>query len=247
MLRTTALAFAIFVGTSALGAEALAQANARRLPTLDSSTFANPGARRPVALTVPKRGPAVWTPGLGRTPEGMRTVPPPTARFAARAPIASIPAWSSRPDGRAPRTLSFFNTHTGESIIATYARDGNYVPAELARLSQFLRDSRNETRVAFDPALFDILWEVHSRLGSTASYHVLSGYRSPTTNAWLASVSRGVAFNSLHMRGQAIDVMLPGHSAAQLGAAGLALNRGGVGYYPTSGFVHFDTGPARFW
>ncbi len=177
----------------------------------------------------------------------MRTVPPAAVRVAARAPLAPIPARPSRPDDRTPRTLSFFNAHTGESITATYARDGNYVPAELARLSHFLRDSRNETRVAFDPALFDILWEVHRRLGSKASYHVLSGYRSPTTNAWLASVNSGVAPNSLHMRGQAIDVMLPGHTAAQLGAAGLGLNRGGVGYYPASGFVHFDTGPARFW
>lgn len=177
----------------------------------------------------------------------MRTVPPAPSRFAAHAPIAYALARPSRPDDRAPRSLSFFNVHTRESITVAYARDGSYVPAELAQLSRFLRDSRDETRVAIDPRLLDILWEVRNRLGSTASYHVLSGYRSPTTNAWLASVSSGVATNSLHMRGQAIDVMLPGHTAAQLGAVGLALNRGGVGYYPNSGHVHFDTGPARFW
>lgn len=247
MLRATALVFSILVGTSGLGVGALAQINAPRFPTLDSQTFAYAAARRPMALVAPKRGTAASTPALGRTPEGMRTVPPPTARVAAHMPIPTTPARPSRPDDRAPRTLSFFNAHTGEAITATYAQNGSYVPSELARLSRFLRDSRNETRVAFDPALFDILWEVRHRLASTASYHVLSGYRSPTTNAWLASVSSGVAPNSLHMRGQAIDVMLPGRTAAQVGAAGLALNRGGVGYYPRSGFVHFDTGPARFW
>ncbi|MBL8674748.1 MAG: DUF882 domain-containing protein [Rhodospirillales bacterium] len=150
-------------------------------------------------------------------------------------------------DDAAPRSLSFHHVHTGESLTVTFWRDGRYVQRELDRLNAFLRDSRDDTSVQMDPELFDALWRIRHRLRSNGAYHVLSAYRSPPTNAWLASFTSGVASDSLHMRGQAMDVVLPGRTAGQIRAAALALNLGGVGYYPRSGFVHIDTGPPRRW
>jgi uncharacterized protein YcbK (DUF882 family) len=151
------------------------------------------------------------------------------------------------PSGTGARTLALYNMHTGESLNATYWRNGRYVQTELDRLNRFLGDRRTGDHVQMDPALFDVLWRVRRELRSTAAWRVLSGYRSPETNAWLASVSSGVASDSLHMRGQAIDVMLPGRSAGQIRRAARQLGLGGVGYYPRSGFVHLDTGPVRYW
>lgn len=151
------------------------------------------------------------------------------------------------PEGPTPRTLSLFNPNTRESLTVTYWRGGAYVPDALKRLNHFLRDGTSGRAVAVDPRLFDILWLTRQRLGSTAAYHVLSGYRSPQSNAFLAIISSGVADNSLHVRGRAIDVILPDRSAAQLRAAAIDLGMGGVGYYPSTGFVHLDTGPVRRW
>ncbi len=151
------------------------------------------------------------------------------------------------PSGAGARTLSLYNMHTGESLNATYWRNGRYVQTELDRLNRFLGDRRTGDHVQMDPALFDVLWRVRRQLRSTSAWRVLSAYRSPETNAWLASVSSGVASDSLHMRGQAIDVMLPGRSAGQIRRAARQLGLGGVGYYPRSGFVHLDTGPVRYW
>lgn len=162
-----------------------------------------------------------------------------------RMPTFAMPA--PLPDDGVTRALSLYNVHTGEALNVTYWHHGQYVQSELDRLNDFLRDSRAGDQVQMDPKLFDILWRVRRRLGSTATYRVLSGYRSPQTNAWLASVSSGVASDSLHMRGQAMDVMLPGRTAGQIRQAARALGMGGVGYYPRSGFVHLDTGPVRYW
>ena len=167
-----------------------------------------------------------------------------------RMPALPVPSGPNRPPPKGAgglRTLSLYNVHTGQSLTATYWRGGRYVQPELDRLNYFLRDSRDGDRVRMDPALFDILWQVRRQLRSNAPWRVLSAYRSPETNAWLASVSSGVASDSLHMRGRAMDVMLPGRSPAQIRQAARALRRGGVGYYPHSGFVHLDTGPARYW
>lgn len=150
-------------------------------------------------------------------------------------------------DPAAPRTLSFYNVHTHQSLTATFWRRGRFVQSELDRLNDFLRDSRDGSQVQMDPELFNVLWRVRHRLRSDAAYQVLSAYRSPQTNAWLASYSRGVAPDSLHMRGQAMDVILPGRTAGQVRAAARELGLGGVGYYPRSGFVHLDTGPQRYW
>ncbi len=152
------------------------------------------------------------------------------------------------PDDGSPRTLSFYGINTQETITVTYWRDGRYVQSELDRLNNFLRDSRNDDLVQMDPQLFDVLWHVQRNLGAEGStWEVLSAYRSPQTNAWLASARRGVARDSLHMRGQAIDVKLPGRSPYQIRQAARTLGLGGVGYYPRSGFVHLDTGPVRYW
>ena len=163
-----------------------------------------------------------------------------------RMPTFTAPS-APLPDDGVTRALSLYNVHTGEALNVTYWHRGQYVQSELDRLNDFLRDSRSGEQVQMDPKLFDILWRVRRQLGSTATYRVLSGYRSPQTNAWLASVSSGVASDSLHMRGQAMDVMLPGRTAGQIRQAARALGLGGVGYYPRSGFVHLDTGPVRYW
>ncbi|MBL8673888.1 MAG: DUF882 domain-containing protein, partial [Rhodospirillales bacterium] len=151
------------------------------------------------------------------------------------------------PDDGTPRTLTLHNVNTQETVTATYWRNGRYVQSEIDRLNAALRDSRNGSSVQMDPRLFDVLWHVRRNLGSDSSFEVLSAYRSPETNAWLASTSRGVASDSLHMRGQAIDVKLPGHSAYQIRQAARGLGLGGVGYYARSGFVHLDTGDVRYW
>jgi uncharacterized protein YcbK (DUF882 family) len=164
-----------------------------------------------------------------------------------RHPFSILPPAPPAIDEDAPRTLSLYHVHTQQEITVTFWRDGKFVQSELDRLNDFLRDSRNGTQVQMDPELFNVLWLVPYRLRSSAPYRVLSAYRSPETNSWLASVSRGVASDSLHMRGQAIDVTLPGHSAGQVRAAARVLGLGGVGYYPRSGFVHLDTGPIRYW
>jgi uncharacterized protein YcbK (DUF882 family) len=153
------------------------------------------------------------------------------------------------PNDRAPRILSFVNLQTKEVTTAVYRSDGVYLRAQLDRLDRFLRDRHSGTQVALDPRLYDILWLIQKRLGSKGAWHVASAYRSPKTNAWLSTVHNGVARDSLHMRGQAIDVMLPGHSVERIRAtaAALGLGMGGIGAYPGSGFVHIDTGALRQW
>ena len=153
------------------------------------------------------------------------------------------------PADRAPRILSFVNLQTKEVTTAVYRSDGVYLRPQLDRLDRFLRDRRSGTQVALDPRLYDILWLIQKRLGSKGAWHVASAYRSPKTNAWLATTHNGVARDSLHMRGQAIDVMLPGYSVEKIRAtaAALGLGMGGIGTYPNSGFVHIDTGALRQW
>lgn len=153
------------------------------------------------------------------------------------------------PNDRAPRILSFVNLQTKEVTTAVYRSDGAYLRPQLDRLDRFLRDRHSGTQVALDPRLYDILWLIQKRLGSKGAWHVASAYRSPKTNAWLSTVHNGVARDSLHMRGQAIDVMLPGYSVERIRAtaAALGLGMGGIGAYPNSGFVHIDTGAVRQW
>ncbi|MBI1201629.1 MAG: DUF882 domain-containing protein [Rhodopseudomonas sp.] len=147
------------------------------------------------------------------------------------------------------RTLSFRHLHTGETITITYKRDGRYDQAALKKLDWFMRDWRRSEQTQMDPRLFDLLWETYREVGGKAPIEVICGYRAPDTNAMLRTRSRGVAQNSQHINGQAIDFEIPGVPLEKIREVGLRLQRGGVGFYPTSGspFVHLDTGNIRHW
>lgn len=151
---------------------------------------------------------------------------------------------------RAPageRAIKFYNLHTGEHLTATYWVDGVYVPDEIAAINHVLRDFRTGDVKKMDPHLFDLLYTLQRKVEKQGAFHVISGYRSPATNAKLNSSSSGVAKRSLHMRGKAIDIRLPGVELRHLRQAALHMHAGGVGYYPRSNFIHIDTGRPRFW
>ena len=147
------------------------------------------------------------------------------------------------------RTLSFRHLHTNETITVTYKRDGRYDQDALKKLDWFMRDWRKEQSLRMNPHLFDLLWEVNREVGGKAPIEIISGYRAPGTNAMLRARSTGVAQNSNHISGQAIDFEIPGVPLAKIREVGLRLQHGGVGFYPTSGspFVHLDTGTIRHW
>lgn len=147
------------------------------------------------------------------------------------------------------RTLYLYYTHTKETAKITFRRGGRYDSKGLAELNKFLRDWRRNEPTKMDPALFDLIWEVYKESGATKPIHVVSAYRSPATNAALRSKSRGVAKNSRHTQGMAMDFYIPGVSIAKLRRIAMSKQVGGVGYYPTSGnpFVHLDTGNVRAW
>ncbi|MGE0753222.1 MAG: DUF882 domain-containing protein [Variibacter sp.] len=147
------------------------------------------------------------------------------------------------------RTLTIHHTHSNEDIVVTFKRNGRYDEAGLAKLNHFLRDWRNQRETRMDPRLFDVVWEVYQDVGGKAPIQIISAYRSPETNSMLRRRSRGVAKYSQHMLGKAMDFNIPGVSLEKIRIAGLRLQRGGVGYYPTSGspFVHLDVGNVRHW
>lgn len=145
------------------------------------------------------------------------------------------------------RELAFYNLHTGESLTAQYWAEGNYLTDGLADINHILRDFRTNQVLPIDPLLLDLLHQLQSSLGTTRSFQIISGYRSPTTNANLASNSDGVAKHSLHMQGKAIDLRIEGVQLSHLRQAAIALQGGGVGYYPSSNFVHVDVGRVRSW
>lgn len=149
------------------------------------------------------------------------------------------------------KTLSFHHTHSGEDLTVTFKRDGRYDEAALKTLNHFLRDWRTQDETVMDRHLFDILWEVYRDVDGKQPIQIISSYRSPATNAMLRrrSAHTGVARFSQHMLGHAMDFYIPGVPLEQIRFAGLRLQRGGVGFYPTSGspFVHLDTGSIRHW
>jgi uncharacterized protein YcbK (DUF882 family) len=147
------------------------------------------------------------------------------------------------------RTISFHHMHTGEDLTITYKVNGRYDEEALKQIDYELRDWRREETIHMDPHLIDLLWEVHRDVGATEPIWVVCGYRSPETNAMLRQRSSGVAKFSQHMLGKATDFYIPGVPLERLQAVGLYLQRGGVGFYPTSGspFVHLDTGNVRHW
>ncbi len=145
------------------------------------------------------------------------------------------------------RGLHLYNIHTGEYLKTVYWADGKYQFRSLLQINRFLRDHRSGDVHPMDPQLLDMMVAVHKKFGNKGAIHIISGYRSPQTNATLASATDGVAHNSLHMAGKALDIRIPGQSVATVGRAVKSLKAGGVGTYPSSNFVHMDTGRVRYW
>jgi uncharacterized protein YcbK (DUF882 family) len=147
------------------------------------------------------------------------------------------------------RTITLHHVHTEEDLTVTYKVNGRYNEDALAQIDHELRDWRRDETIHMDPHLIDLVWEVHRDVGSTEPIWVVCGYRSPETNSMLRQRSSGVAKFSQHMLGKAMDFYIPGVPLEQMRAVGLYLQRGGVGFYPTSGspFVHLDTGSVRHW
>ena len=145
------------------------------------------------------------------------------------------------------RALSFYNTHTEETLTVTFKRDGRYVPEALDQLNRFLRDWRRNEVIRMDPQLFDLIWQMRREVGSEEPVHIICGYRSPTTNETLRSRGRGVARHSQHTLGKAIDLRFPDVPISRVREAGMKMQVGGVGFYPGSSFVHVDTGSVRAW
>jgi uncharacterized protein YcbK (DUF882 family) len=145
------------------------------------------------------------------------------------------------------RSLSFVHTHTGETLSAVYFEGGAYRPSSLERVNHLLRDFRTNDVHPIDPRVLDILFDLQVLANRDEPFQVISGYRAPATNATLRKSSSGVAEHSLHMQGQAIDVRLGGFPTRKLRELAFTLQRGGVGFYPKSDFVHIDSGRVRFW
>ncbi len=145
------------------------------------------------------------------------------------------------------RALSFFNTHTLESASIEYCQSGCLITSSLREVDHILRDHRTGEVKEIDVRLLDLLYSLSRRIESDQPFHVISGYRSPQTNALLREHSRGVAKNSLHLLGQAIDIRVPGIELSELYRAALSLHGGGVGRYPELNFVHVDVGRVRTW
>ena len=175
-----------------------------------------------------------------------------TARQIA-AGIALILAWLSashlaaRPGDT--RTISFYNIHTKENLTVTFKKDGYFQRAAMKKINHIMRDWRQGEETTMDPNTIDLLWEMHTELGSSEPIHIISGYRSPKTNNMLRKTRGGQAKRSQHMTGRAIDVHFPDIPTRQLRYSALIRERGGVGYYPTSAipFVHVDTARVRHW
>jgi uncharacterized protein YcbK (DUF882 family) len=145
------------------------------------------------------------------------------------------------------RSIALHNLHTGEHVNSVYWQEGSYVPETLHRVNWVLRDHRTEEVCRISPELVDLLAQLRLKLRTRDPFEVISGYRSPSTNAMLAAATDGVAQNSLHMRGKAIDIRVPDRSLVKVHRAAMALDLGGVGYYPRSDFVHVDVGRIRRW
>jgi uncharacterized protein YcbK (DUF882 family) len=167
--------------------------------------------------------------------------------IAAAAAAAIVPAPLRAAPRSGSRALRFLHLHTGEALHVEFRTGGQYVPDALAAVDTLLRDFRTGEVHAIDPALLDLLADLQGRTAARRPFEVISGYRSPATNAALRRRSGGVASGSLHMAGQAIDIRVGDVRLRSLQQAALTLGRGGVGYYPASNFVHVDTGRVRAW
>jgi uncharacterized protein YcbK (DUF882 family) len=161
---------------------------------------------------------------------------------------AGMGAFGAKAYANAPaRSIALANLHTGEALKATYWEAGEYVPDALTALNHVLRDHRTGEVHTMAPSLFDLVTALRGRLETNTTVSVISGYRSPATNAALHAHSEGVASHSLHMLGEAMDLRIAGVDLDRIRDAALSLQRGGVGFYPQSQFVHVDIGRVRRW
>ncbi len=170
-----------------------------------------------------------------------------TLGAAAGLAMISAPAWARSLDIWEPRRAILDNLHTGEKFNEVYYANGSYLPDALAEATRVMRDWRTGDEHFIDPGLFDALHAIGDRLETRQPFQIISGYRSPRTNAMLHARSSGVAENSQHTVGKAIDIRLPGVELRNLRNAALSVGAGGVGFYPVSNFVHVDTGRVRQW
>ena len=165
--------------------------------------------------------------------------------------MAAVPAFASAPallKGAGDfRSLSLVNNRTGEWLNTVYWAEGEYIPEALEAVNHIMRDWREDLAYRMDPHALDILSATQRLLECDEPFQVVSGYRTPKTNAMLRRRSRGVAKNSYHMKGMAVDIALRTRSVRQISRAGLSLGAGGVGRYSRSHFVHLDSGPVRKW
>lgn len=169
-------------------------------------------------------------------------------QFGATAAAAGLPgAALARVKQGGARRLAIHNLHTGEKLDAVYYEGGRYVPSAMRAVNKLLRDYRTGDVYPMRPELIDLLHTLSAKLETKRPFEIISGYRSPRTNAMLHETSSGVASRSLHMDGMATDIRLPGVELSHIRRAALSLERGGVGYYPSSDFVHVDVGPVRRW
>jgi uncharacterized protein YcbK (DUF882 family) len=169
------------------------------------------------------------------------------------APTLSIPALAktAQPATGEPasgeRILRLYNTHTGEKLKTTFWAEGEFIPDAMKDINKVLRDHRSNKIAQMDPELLLLLTQLNEKLENDRELHIISGYRSPESNAKLHAASGGVARRSLHMDAKAIDIRLPGKDLKNLHKAAMSLKGGGVGYYASSQFVHMDTGRVRYW
>jgi len=170
-------------------------------------------------------------------------------KFGAAAGLSAIaaPAWAQNFDIWEPRWAVLDNLHTGERFSSVYYANGSYLPDALAEATRVMRDWRTGDEHFIDPTLFDALHAIGDKLETRKPFQIISGYRSPKTNAMLHRRSNGVAEHSQHTVGKAIDLRIEGIELSNLRAAATAISAGGVGYYPVSNFVHVDTGRVRQW
>jgi uncharacterized protein YcbK (DUF882 family) len=146
-----------------------------------------------------------------------------------------------------PRELTFKNTHTGEKVSLTYFEQGQYVTEALQEIDRLFRDHRTGDVYPIDPNLLNVLYKLQETLDVNRPFHIISGYRSPWSNNEMHSHRQGVAKNSLHMQGKAVDIRIEGVDTRIIRDVAVSLQQGGVGYYPSSNFVHVDTGLVRYW
>jgi len=145
------------------------------------------------------------------------------------------------------RILLLYNMHTGEHYRGAYWADGYYLGESLIEINSLFRDYRTDDIMPIDPRLLDLLYAIHTGYGGSHTIEIISGYRSPKTNDYLRRTGHRVAGNSLHKKGRAVDITLPGIPLADLRQTAVDLKGGGVGYYPWKNFVHIDTGSVRHW